>query len=84
MMARDYNKELAALQQKMKVVRKDKADHDRILDQRVGHAVRTLFPDMPTNPDEVKDYFSALRRESNPNVDTEDHMAHSESMAFAR
>lgn len=54
---RDFDAELEALKEKMNAVRRDKATAERRANERLGKALRGMFPDVPDDVSKLREYF---------------------------
>lgn len=57
---RDFDSEIAKLEQRKADIRKAKSFAQRRYDEKVGKEVRELFPNLPDDPSRLRDFFETL------------------------
>lgn len=66
---RDFDAELKKLQEKANEVRKAKAMAQRRADERLGRALRDMFPDVPDDASMLREYLENWRDALNASPD---------------
>lgn len=54
---RDFDAELEALKEKMNAVRRDKQTAERRANEKLGKALREMFPDVPDDASKLREYL---------------------------
>lgn len=58
---RDYDAELEALRERMNAVRRDKQTAERRANEKLGKALRDMFPDVPDDASKLREYLEGWK-----------------------
>lgn len=76
---RDYDAELEALRERMNAVRRDKQTAERRANEKLGKALRDMFPDVPDDASKLREYLEGWKGAQSAYPDVSGATGHAEN-----